>query len=319
MSTTALEPAASTPIAKAHENPGAPAPATLHEVTHRYGDRLALNNISLTLRPGEVVALLGPNGAGKTTAIKLLLGLLRPTEGKAFVFGRSPRETRTRERIGAMLQVARVPETLQVREYLDLFRSYYPHPLPQDEIIRAAGLHGIEKQQFKELSGGQKQRLLFGLALCGDPDLIFLDEPTLGMDIETRHAVWAQVRSLSARGKTVLLTTHYLEEADTLADRIVVIAKGNVIAQGTPTEIKASVTGRKIRCITALSADRLRSIPGVLQVEHVGAAVTLTVHHAEPVLRALLHADLSLHSLEVSSPNLEDAFLALTQETETTR
>lgn len=291
------------------------APASLNGVSHRYGDRLALNQLSLTLHPGEVVALLGPNGAGKTTAIKLLLGLLQPTQGQALVFGHSPRERRTRERIGAMLQVARVPETLQVREYLDLFRAYYPHPLPQDDIIDAAGLRGIEQQQFKELSGGQRQRVLFALALCGDPDLIFLDEPTLGMDIETRHALWAQVRSLSARGKTVLLTTHYLEEADTLADRIIVIAKGNIIAEGTPTEIKASVTGRKIRCVTALSADQLQTIPGVLRVEHVGAAVTLTVQQAEPVLRNLLAADQSLHSLEVSSPNLEDAFLALTQAT----
>lgn len=290
------------------------APATLRQVTHRYGDHLALNNLSLTLKAGEVVALLGPNGAGKTTAIKLLLGLLQPTQGEALVFGQSPRHTRTRERIGAMLQVARVPETLQVREYLDLFRSYYPHPLSQGEVIDAAGLRGIEKRQFKDLSGGQKQRLLFALALCGDPDLIFLDEPTLGMDIETRHALWAQVRSLSARGKTVLLTTHYLEEADTLADRIVVIAKGNVIAEGTPTEIKASVTGRKIRCVTALSGEQLKRIPGVLDVEYLGASVTLTVQQAEPVLRELLATDLSLHSLEVTSPNLEDAFLALTQE-----
>ena len=289
-------------------------PATLRTVTHRYGNHLALNQISLTLHPGEVVALLGPNGAGKTTAIKVLLGLLQPTSGQALVFGRSPRERRTRERIGTMLQVAKLPETLQVREFIDLFRSYYPHPMPAAQLLKSASLEEISKREFRQLSGGQKQRLLFALALAGDPDLLFLDEPTLGMDIEARHALWAQVRELSARGKTVLLTTHYLEEADTLADRIVVIAEGNVIAEGTPTEIKTRVSGRKIRCVTRLGSEQLMRIQGVRSVEQIGAAVTLTVQQAEPVLRELLAADAGLHSLEVSSPNLEDAFLALTQQ-----
>ncbi|GAA3754641.1 ABC transporter ATP-binding protein [Terriglobus aquaticus] len=293
-------------------------PAQLTGVTHRYGSgaaaHVALDRFSLTVRPGEVLALLGPNGAGKTTAIKLLLGLLRPTEGTATVFGGSPLETRTRERLGAMLQVARVPETLTASEYLDLFRSYYPRPLPQDEVIRIAGLQEIAKKQFKDLSGGQKQRLLFALAICGDPDLVFLDEPTLGMDIETRHALWAQVRALSERGKSVLLTTHYLEEADTLAHRIAVIARGRVIAEGTPVDIKAQVSGRKVRCVTEVPEAQLRALPGVIDVEYIGSAVTLTVKQAEPVLRALLPLDSSLHSLEVTSPNLEDAFLALTQD-----
>ena len=293
-------------------------PAQLMDVTHRYGSgaaaHTALRNFSLTVHPGEVLALLGPNGAGKTTAIKLLLGLLRPTEGAVTVFGRSPLETVTRQRIGAMLQVARVPETLTSYEYLDLFRSYYPRPLAQDEVIRIAGLQEIAKKQFKDLSGGQKQRLLFALAICGDPDLVFLDEPTLGMDIETRHALWTQVRALSERGKSVLLTTHYLEEADTLANRIAVIARGEVIAEGTPVEIKAEVSGRKVRCVTTVPEPQLRALPGVTDVEYIGSAVTLTVKHAEPVLRALLPMDESLHSLEVTSPNLEDAFLALTQD-----
>ena len=289
------------------------AAAELVGVTHRYGDHTALRNLSLALRPGEVVALLGPNGAGKTTAVKLMLGLLTPSEGAVRVFGGSPSERTTRQRIGAMLQVARVPETLTVAEYLDLFRSYYPHPMATADVIAAAGLDGIQKRQFKDLSGGQKQRMLFGLALCGDPDLVFLDEPTLGMDIETRHGLWRQVRQLAERGKTVLLTTHYLEEADTLADRILVIADGAVVAEGTPTEIKSRVSGRKIRCVTALSASYLEGIAGVMRVEPSGAGVVLTVERAEDVLRTLLAADTSLHSLEVSSPALEDAFLALTQ------
>ena len=175
-------------------------------------------------------------------------------------------------------------------------------------------MRGIEKKQFKDLSGGQKQRMLFALALCGDPDLIFLDEPTLGMDIETRHNLWRQVRSFADRGKTVLLTTHYLEEADTLADRILVIAKGRVIAEGTPTEIKARAGGRKIRCGTTLPDNEMKVMPGVRRVEHTGTGVTLTVDSAEDVLRMLLARDPALHSLEVSSPALEDAFLELTRE-----
>ncbi len=300
-------------------------PAALRNITHRYdagrdsgrdagkGTHTALRDFSLTLQPGEVVALLGPNGAGKTTAIKLLLGLLTPTEGTARIFGEDPRNTRTRERIGTMLQVARLPETLRCREFLTLFRGYYPNPLPLDSLIDATGLREIEHKEFRQLSGGQKQRLLFALALCGNPDLIFLDEPTLGMDIETRHALWNQVRDLSAQGKTILLTTHYLEEADTLADRIVVMAQGSVIAQGTPTEIKSRVTGRKLRCVTAIPLADLQRVEGVLNAEQLGAATTLTVTSAENVLRHLLVADPTLHSLEVTSPNLEDAFLALTQ------
>ena len=308
-STAVLEPTT-------HASPGVSA-AELNNVTHRYGNHTALRNLSLTLRPGEVVALLGPNGAGKTTAVKLLLGLLQPSEGTVTVFGRSPSERATRQRIGAMLQVARVPETLSVGEYLDLFRSYYPNPLPTAQIIETAGLTGIEKRQFKDLSGGQKQRMLFGLALCGNPDLVFLDEPTLGMDIETRHNLWRQVRAIANAGKTVLLTTHYLEEADTLADRILVIAEGSVVAEGTPAQIKSRVGGRKVRCVTSLTDSFLQQLPTVRAVEHTGAGVTLTVDNAEEVLRAMLAADSTLHSLEVASPALEDAFLELTRPTET--
>ena len=300
-------------------SPTAIAAAELKNVTHRYGTHTALRNLSLTLRPGEVVALLGPNGAGKTTAVKLLLGLLQPSEGTATVFGRSPSERATRQRIGAMLQVARVPETLAVAEYLDLFRSYYPNPLPIAQVIDTAGLTGIEKRQFKDLSGGQKQRMLFGLALCGNPDLVFLDEPTLGMDIETRHNLWRQVRAIADAGKTVLLTTHYLEEADTLADRILVIAEGAVVAEGTPAQIKSRVSGRKVRCVTTLADSFLLQLHSVRSVEHTGAGVTLTVDNAEAVLRAMLAADDALHSLEVASPALEDAFLELTRTTDTSK
>lgn len=292
--------------------------AALAQVTKRYGSVTALDGLSLTLRRGEVLALLGPNGAGKSTAIRCLLGLTKPSAGTVRVFGHDPREAATRSRIGAMLQVARVPEVLTVREHLDLFRSYYPRPLPMAEIVRIAQLEGIEEKQFGKLSGGQKQRMLFGLALAGDPDIVFLDEPTVGLDIEARRGLWAQIRLLAEHGKTVLLTTHYLEEADALAHRVVVINKGRVVCEGTPAEIKARTTGslgRKIRCHTSLPDALLEGIRGVSRVERQGNVVTVTAPEAEAVLREMLGADATLSHLEVSSPALEDAFLELTKST----
>ena len=178
--------------------------AQLTSVIRRYKATTALDGLSLALRPGEVVALLGPNGAGKSTAVRLMLGLTSPTSGQARIFGADPRDPATRTRVGAMLQVARIPETLKVREHIDLFRSYYPHPLPYAEIVKIAQLQGIEDRLFGQLSGGQKQRVLFALALCGDPDLIFLDEPTVGLDIEARRGLWAQIRSLAAKTRLTI-------------------------------------------------------------------------------------------------------------------
>jgi len=284
----------------------------LHAVTKKYGPITALDNFSLTLNAGEVVALLGPNGAGKTTAVRLLLGLISPNSGSARVLGRDPRDSDARTRIGAMLQVSRVPEMLRVREHIDLFRSYYPQPLAMADVIRAAKLEGIEQQMFGKLSGGQKQRALFALALCGNPDLIFLDEPTVGMDIESRRALWDQVRALSAAGKTVLLTTHYLEEADMLASRVVVINKGKVVCEGTPAEIKHRVSGRRIRCITQLDPDFLRTLPTVSDVQQDREAVVVFAEHPESVIRTMLERDATLHGLEIAAAALEDAFLALT-------
>ena len=286
--------------------------ARLHSVTKRYEKTTALDNLTLNLYPGEVVALLGPNGAGKTTAVRLLLGLIAPTSGSVRVMGRDPRDASARTGIGAMLQVTRVPETLKVREHIDWFRSYYPNPLPAAEIVRIARLEGLENKFYGKLSGGQKQRVLFGLALVGNPDLIFLDEPTVGMDIESRRGLWEQIRWLAAQGKTVLLTTHYLEEADALASRIVVIDKGRVIAEGTPAEIKHRVSGRRIRCITELNEEFLLTLPSVANVERDRESVIITAHEAEKVVREMLLRDVTLRGLEISAPGLEDAFLALT-------
>ena len=286
--------------------------ARLHSVSKSYGNVLALDHFSFQLARGEVVALLGPNGAGKTTAVRLLLGLIAPSSGSVRVLGEDPRESQARTRIGAMLQVGRVPEVLRVRELIDLFRSYYPAPMPVRDVIRTARLEGFEDRTFGKPSGGQKQRTLFALAMCGNPDLILLDEPTVGMDIESRRALWDQIRQLAAEGKTVLLTTHYLEEADMLASRVVVINGGKTICEGTPSEIRRSISGRRIRCITQLDPAFLATLPTVIAVKQDREAVVVTAEAAEDVVREMLLRDRTLSGLEIAAPALEDAFLALT-------
>jgi ABC-2 type transport system ATP-binding protein len=288
--------------------------ASLEAVSQNYGEVRALHNVNFTVGAGQVVALLGPNGAGKTTAVKLMLGLLQPTSGKVRVFGGDPTSPQNRMRAGAMLQVGRVPETLRVREHIDLFSSYYPQPLPLNEVLAASGLEKLRDRKFGDLSGGQRQRTLFALAICGDPDLLFLDEPTVGLDVEARRSLWEEIRRLVERGKTVLLTTHYLEEADALADRIAVINQGTIIVEGTPAEIKAQTSGKRIRCVTRLSIGDLLQLPGVTDARHDREAVDIHTGEAELVVRALLARDPSLSGLEITSAGLEDAFLALTQD-----
>ncbi len=289
--------------------------ASLEAVNKNYGSIRALVDVNFRVHAGEIVALLGPNGAGKTTAVKLLLGLLQPNNGRVRVFGGDPTNPENRMRTGAMLQVGRVPETLRVSEHIDLFSSYYEKPLPVADVLAAAGLEKISDRKFGDLSGGQKQRVLFALAICGDPDLLFLDEPTVGLDVEARRMLWDEIRHLVSRGKTVVLTTHYLQEADALADRVAVINKGEIIAEGTPATIKAQTAGKKIRCITSLNIHALRQIPGVTEVNEDRDAVEIHTGIAEPVLRELLARDASLSGLEVTSAGLEEAFLALTQDT----
>jgi ABC-2 type transport system ATP-binding protein len=293
---------------------------------------VALDRVSLDLRSGEIVVVLGPNGAGKSTAVKLMMGLTSTTAGQVRVFGGDPRFAGNRRRTGVMLQVGRAPDMLRVREHIDIMRGYYPQPLPAAEIMRAAGLEGLENRMFGELSGGQKQRVLFALSIAGDPDLIFLDEPTVGLDIEARRGMWSQIRSLRARGKTILLTTHYLEEADALADRIIVLNKGKVICEGTPAQVKAAAaritthsdlpengTDRSdtssvkvLKFQTRLSREELLRLPGVERVDGTETSFAVTSSAPEATLRDLLALDQSLHALEVLSPALEDAFLALT-------
>jgi ABC-2 type transport system ATP-binding protein len=229
-------------------------PAQFTRVTKNYGMVEALRGLDLTIRPGELVALLGANGAGKTTAVRALLGLSKPTTGEVRVFGGDPRDARSRTRIGAVLQIARVPETLRVREHIELFSSYYPHPRKLEDVIEAAGLQGLERRKFGELSGGQQKRVLFALALCGNPDLLVLDEPTAGLDVEARRALWKQIRAFVASGRSVLLTTHYLAEAEALASRVVVIHKGVAVKEGTPQQIKGDAATLEDAFIDLLEA-----------------------------------------------------------------
>ena len=285
--------------------------AELQNVIKRFGNVTALDGLSLTVESGELVSLLGANGAGKTTAVRLLLGLSKPSSGAARIFGDDPRQRSARTRVGAMLQVAKVPDLLKVREHIALFSSYYPKPLPRGGIIEAAGLNGMENRLFGDLSGGQKQRVLFALAICGDPKLLFLDEPTVGMDIEARRALWRVIRGFVDRGGSVLLTTHYLEEADALSDRVIVIGRGKVVAQGTPAELKQANTGRRIKCVTRLHLDLVHGLSGVRTVRRDGVALDIVSDRPEQTVRELLARDEDLSGLEVVIQALDDAFLSL--------
>jgi ABC-2 type transport system ATP-binding protein len=291
--------------------------AELSGVTKRYGGVIALRDVTLRLEAGRVTALLGPNGAGKTTAIRLLLGLTRPTNGRVTLFDRDPRSLAARQKVGVMLQVSKVPETLTVREHVRLFSSYYPSPMAVDEALRAVDLTPVADRRYGALSGGQRQRVQFALAICGNPDLVFLDEPTVGMDVESRRAFWQHVRVLAARGRTIVLTTHYLEEADALADRIVMLRSGTIVADGAPHQIKSRAASRRIRCVTRLPLEEVRALPAVQSARHDAATIEILTSEAERVVRALLAQDPDLAALEVTGAGLEEAFLALTSQPET--
>jgi ABC-2 type transport system ATP-binding protein len=242
-----------------------------------------------------------------------LLGLAAPNQGTISIFGESPSSRGAKMRVGAMLQVAKVPETLKVREHIELLSCYYANPLPLATVVERAGIEGLENRLFGELSGGQKQRVLFALAICGDPDLLFLDEPTVGLDVDSRRSFWREIRAFVERGRSVLLTTHYLDEADALADRILVLNRGTIIAEGTPKEIKSSVAGKTIRCTTVLAIDEIRTVEGVNSVRQQKDSVEILTSRAEAVLRELLARDASLANIEIVGTGLEEAFLEITR------
>jgi len=288
--------------------------AQLQGARKDYAARCALDGIDLCVQPGEVVALLGPNGAGKTTAIGLLLGLLRADGGSARLFGQPPHVLAARRRIGVMLQSAGVPDTLRVGELLALTRSYYDQPRSVSDCVALAGLDGLLDRRYGALSGGQQRRVQFALALCGRPRLLFLDEPTTGLDVEARQLFWQTIRELVAEGCGVLLTTHYLEEAEALADRVIVLAQGRIVAQGSVGDIRAHVSQRRIRCRTSIAVERLSTWPHVRSVTGANDRIELIVDVVEPVLRRLLDEDACLRDVEVERAGLSDAVVALTRE-----
>jgi ABC-2 type transport system ATP-binding protein len=288
------------------------AAAQLIEATKKYGDVEALKGVTLDIELGDVVAMLGPNGAGKTTSISLLLGLRQPTSGKALLFGLNPTDINARSRIGVMLQESGIPTMLKVRELVDLFRSYYPKPMASDRAIAMAGLEEKANALVKELSGGQRQRLYFALAVCGDPEVLFLDEPTVGMDVEGRRSFIERIAEFAHLGRTVVLTTHYLEEADQLAKRVIVIDRGLVIADASPQEIKSKVAGKRVRfTAVALASKDLDGLP-ITTSTIADHTVQLLTNQPEAVLRELFRRGVELSDLEVSGADLEDAFISLT-------
>jgi ABC-2 type transport system ATP-binding protein len=277
----------------------------------------AVRDIEITIDPGETVALLGPNGAGKSTTIDMMLGLLAPDAGTVTLFGRSPQQAIAAGAVGAMLQVGGVAQYLSVRELLDMVASLYPDPLPVDEVIELTKIGDLADRRTNKLSGGQTQRLRFAIGIVSNPELLVLDEPTVAMDVEARRDFWATMRTFAARGKTVLFATHYLEEADAFADRIILMAHGRIVADGPATEIKATVGLRTIRA-TLPNADlqRIAALPGVTASDTRGESVLITCSDSDLALRAFLPAFPDAHDIEVTGAGLEEAFLRLTTESD---
>ncbi|AIF47343.1 ABC transporter ATP-binding protein [Dyella japonica] len=290
--------------------------ASLSAAVKHYGALTALDGLDLMLHRGELLALLGPNGAGKSTAISLLLGLVRADAGRVELFGRNPQEIDARRRIGVMLQSASLPPTLRVSELLRLTMSYYPAPRALEETAQLAGITDLLSRRYAALSGGQQRRVQFALALCGRPELLFLDEPTVGMDIDARQKLWVAIRRLVAEGCAVVLTTHYLEEAEALAQRVVVLAKGRVLSEGSVDALRSRVAMTRIRCISDLDAAALSQWQHVAYAEHDGAHLHVHTDAPEKVLRRMLDADPALSELEVRRAGLAEAFTELTRDNE---
>ena len=282
---------------------------SLRHVSKSYGEIVALSDLNLTVSSGESIAVLGPNGAGKTTAISLLVGTRRPDTGIVQVFGLDPRQPAHRKRIGATPQESRFPQTLKTREVLSLVAAHYPASLGVEETAHDFGLGDLLDRQIGGLSGGQQRRLAVALAFIGKPDLVFLDEPTTGLDISSRRSLWSHVESYRDRGGTLLLTTHYLEEAEALADRIVVIDKGTVLFTGSADEIRNRLGVRRIDLKTD-SPERLPVAPSRMD----NSLATIYTSDSDGFVRELVKRNISFTDLKVGAVSLEEAFLALTQQ-----
>jgi ABC-2 type transport system ATP-binding protein len=290
-----------------------PVPAVqISGVTKDFGDVHAVRGIDLTLQQGEVVAFLGPNGAGKTTTIDMVLGLSRPTTGSVEVLGLQPRQAIARGLVSAVMQTGGLLKDLSVRETVAYTASLFADTADVDEVLATAGIEGIADRKVAKCSGGEQQRLRFAMALLSDPALLLLDEPTTGMDVEGRRAFWSAIRSDAEKGRTVLFATHYLEEADQYADRVVLISHGRIVADGTGSQVKALAAGRTVRATLADAGSfGLADLPGVESVEIRGESVYVHAKDTDAVARHLL-TETPAHDLEITARGLEEAFLSLT-------
>lgn len=293
--------------------------AELIQLDKHFDDTVALKNLTLQIPAGKLTALLGRNGAGKTTAIRVWLGLTQADTGEARLLGRPAGDIVARQRVGVMLQDTDFPEQLTVMEHLRLFASYYPNAQDIDGVLKQTGLLSLAKRRLSKLSGGEKRRVQLATALVGNPDLLLLDEPTAGLDVDARRELWSVVRELVADGKTVLLTTHYLEEADALADQVFLIDQGSVVFSGSADDLKNHHAQKVIRFVSGLSEALLQELPYVSQVRQAGRFYEVYSEKPETTLLALLQRDKQLKGLTVTESRLEDAFLALTTNKQTLR
>jgi len=284
---------------------------SLDRISKSFGATRAVDDVSLTVMRGSTTALLGPNGAGKTTTIGMLLGLLTPDSGSVALLGVTSQDAIAAGRVGAMLQDGGLLPGVRVNELLNVLAEQYVRPLPVASVLRTTQLEGLEHRRVDRLSGGQLQRLRVAVALIGDPELLVLDEPTAAMDVAARRAFWSAMRDVTESGRTVIFSTHYLEEADAYADRIVMMARGSVIADGTPAAIKASLGMRVVRFSTTATT-AFGGLPGVMSAEQHGSRVELQTNDSDTTLRVVLSQIPDAHDIEVQGANLEDAFIALT-------
>lgn len=285
------------------------------EVSKVFKQKKAVDHVSFSINKGDTVAILGPNGAGKTTTLMMMLGLMKATFGKVELFQRSATDQEIRERIGVMLQEVSIIDALKVHEVLKLFRSYYKKPLPFEDLVSITGLEPkLMNKMANKLSGGQKRRLNFALALAGNPDILFLDEPTVGMDISSRKQFWETIDRLKKQGKTIIFTTHYLQEADEIANRIILFANGNVIADGTPQSIKANLTKKSVSfdMNAAISIEELEQYEIFSNVYIKNDRVFISTEDTDEVLNLLYQIQLPLKNVSIEHGKLEEAFELLT-------